>query len=246
MQPKGDGRTARRHHKLRYMSALPRLRLSLALSPSSSALDELLSAHGYCVLTHLEQSDLATLVAAEAAGSRALLHHRRRGRRSHSMGIARRHVHAEHTQTRRRSQCSRLPLAGVGVNSVLDRQGRLQRHQLHLLTDATALELVPWPARPPSSQLRPCVAAAAAALQGLAVQLLRRLRGGERLEAARAAQAAAAGDLSVLDLFVYPNEHAGLANMRARVPVTVDSASGSMPGWPACARTPACGRCSDR
>ena len=218
------------------MSALPRLRLSLALSPSSSALDELLSAHGYCVLTHLEQSDLATLVAAEAAGSRALLHHRRRG---HSMGIARRHVHAEHTQTRRRSQCSRLPLAGVGVNSVLDRQGRLQRHQLHLLTDATALELVPWPARPPSSQLRPCVAAAAAALQGLAVQLLRRLRGGERLEAARAAQAAAAGDLSVLDLFVYPNEHAGLANMRARVPVTVDSASGSMPGWPACARTPA-------
>ena len=54
------------------------------------------------------------------------------------------------------------------------------------------------------------------ALHDLATRLLQRLSGGTQLERARQSQAAEDGDLSVLDLFVYPNaEGPEVANMRA-------------------------------
>ena len=73
---------------------------------------------------------------------------------------------------------------------------------------------MPWPSRQRPA-LRPAVTRTAADLHALATSLLERLVGGAALERARARQAVDDGDCSVLDCFVYPNEHAELPNMRA-------------------------------
>ena len=59
------------------------------------------------------------------------------------------HIPERRLRTRAHSACTKkvaLPLIGVGVHAVRD-AGRLQRIQLHLLTDEAALSLVPWPMR---------------------------------------------------------------------------------------------------
>jgi len=110
-------------------------------------------------------------------------------------------VDVEATRTRRRARCTKLPLAGAGVNTVVDSCGRLQRHQLHLLTDAAVLNLVPWPTKP--STLRPTVVGGAMALHDLATRLLQRLSGGTQLERARQSQAvqSVTGTVSVITLY---------------------------------------------
>ena len=100
-----------------------------------------------------------------------------------------------------------LPLIGVGVHAVRDGD-RLQRTQLHLVTDSRALCRGSV-----TRQLRDDVTTAVNELHNLATSLLRRL--GNGLEDARAAQAESDGDPSVLDIFVYPNQHSSLPNMRA-------------------------------
>jgi hypothetical protein len=188
-------------------------RISLAdCSTSNNAFEALLLAHGYCIIRGLKTEDVSKLLRVEAEGSRVLLrmHHRRRWQRS--MHVARRHIDAEATQTRRSdAQFRQLPLAGIGLSTVVDVGGRLQRHQLHLVTDPTAMNLVPWP---PGS-LRASVEDGIAVLYDLSTRLLQQLKGGVSLERARAAQAAESGDLSVFDTFLYPNMEASTVNMRA-------------------------------
>ena len=191
---------------------VPRISLADGCSTGMNCFESLLSAHGYCIIRGLKTEDVSKLLRVESEGSRLLLrmHHRRRWQRS--MHVARRHIDAEATQTRRSdAQLRQVPLAGIGLSTVVDVGGRLQRHQLHLVTDPAAMNLVPWP---PGS-LRASVEDGIAVLYDLSTRLLQQLKGGVSLERARAAQAAESGDLSVFDTFLYPNMEASTINMRA-------------------------------
>ena len=191
---------------------VPRISLADGCSTGMNCFESLLSAHGYCIIRGLKTEDVSKLLRVESEGSRLLLrmHHRRRWQRS--MHVARRHIDAEATQTRRSdAKLRQVPLAGIGLSTVVDVGGRLQRHQLHLVTDPTAMNLVPWP---PGS-LRASVEDGIAVLYDLSTRLLQQLKGGVSLERARAAQAAESGDLSVFDTFLYPNMEASTVNMRA-------------------------------
>ena len=109
-------------------------------------------------------------------------------------------------QTRRCAKlthgCSELPLCGLGLHRVTDEQSRLVREQLHCVTDARAMELIPWPAHGAVAGLRTAVAVAAQLLSSLCTQVLCRLDSG-RYEAARRSQAAEHGDPSVVDVFLW-------------------------------------------
>ena len=171
------------------------------------ALARSLATHGYCVLRGLESGDISgcdasfmTLFTAPAS-VKARLH----CRRSQLLG----------TMTRaraRRLERKRLPLAGIGFSVVSDKRGDATREQLHLVTDASTLALVPWP-RGALHGLRGAAACATAELHRLAVRLLATLDVG--YEATRAAQAERLGDPSVLDAFLYPHRDAASLLMRS-------------------------------
>lgn len=180
---------------------------TLAHTASSERLSCALATHGYVVLDGVDKSVLSQLLQCDVEAASLLTAAHVNDRPSLSVPPLR-------LSTRRHSACSKkLPLIGVGVNSVRGDCG-IRRTQLHLVTDARALELVPWPARRP--RLRKGVTNGASRLQELATSLLMRLHGGgAAMEHERARQAAVDGDPSVLDCFVYPNAHAEMANMCA-------------------------------
>ena len=170
------------------------------------ALARSLATHGYCVLRGLESSDISgcdanfmTLFTAPAS-VKARLHCRRS-----QLGTT--------TRARaRRLERKRLPLAGIGFSVVTDKRGDATREQLHLVTDASTLALVPWP-RGALYGLRGAAQCATAELHRLAVRLLATLDVG--YEATRAAQAERLGDPSVLDAFLYPHRDAASLLMRS-------------------------------
>ena len=183
------------------LQALPRLSVADAVS-RVGGLSNVLATHGFCVLHDLDESALRDLSTCDEQG-RMLLS---------SSASTLMHVQCSTIRTRRRAACESLPLTGLGVNTVCT-GGHVQRRQLHVLADAAALDLVPWPSgRQPG--LRPAVEGATTALHSLARRLLTQLDGGTVLEAARAQQAAAHGDPSVLDVLMYPNQRADVVNMR--------------------------------
>ena len=176
----------------------------LSVDAAGSDLGAVLARHGYAIIHGLPESLLVRLAACDQTAAALLgscentkellrIPERRLTTRAHSSSMA----------------LQSLPLIGVGVHAVRDGD-RLQRTQLHLVTDSRALALVPWPRNSP---LRDDVTTAVNELHNLATTLLRRLDNG--LEGARAAQAESDGDPSVLDIFVYPNQHSSLPNMRA-------------------------------
>ena len=170
------------------------------------ALAQSLATHGYCVLRGLESSDISgcdanfmTLFTAPAS-VKARLHCRRS-----QLGTT--------TRARaRRLERKRLPLAGIGFSVVTDKRGDTTREQLHLVTDASTLALVPWP-RGALCGLRGAAQCATAELHRLAVRLLATLDVG--YEATRAAQAERLGDPSVLDAFLYPHRDGASLLMRS-------------------------------
>jgi len=171
------------------------------------ALARSLATHGYCVLRGLESSvdisgcDASFMALFTAPASvKARLHCRRS-----QLGTT--------TRARaRRLERKRLPLAGIGFSVVTDKRGEATREQLHLVTDASTLALVPWP-RGALHGLRGAAQCATAELHRLAVRLLATLDAG--YEATRAAQAERLGDPSVLDAFLYPPRDAASLLMRS-------------------------------
>ena len=171
------------------------------------ALARSLATHGYCVLRGLESSvdisgcDASFMALFTAPASvKARLHCRRS-----QLGTT--------TRARaRRLKRKRLPLAGIGFSVVADKRGEATREQLHLVTDASTLALVPWP-RGALHGLRGAAQCATAELHRLAVRLLATLDAG--YEATRAAQAERLGDPSVLDAFLYPQRDAASLLMRS-------------------------------
>ena len=170
-----------------------------------------LARHGFVLLHGLEQTTLERLAHCEHEAASLLRSAHGDERRQGSL-----HIPERRLRTRAHSACTKkvaLPLIGVGVHAVRD-AGRLQRIQLHLLTDEAALSLVPWPMRRRPA-LREAVQRGAADLESVASSLLARLDGGAALEKDRRTQALVDGDPSVLDCFLYPNGHGSLPNMRA-------------------------------
>ena len=196
---------------------MERLPLSAALDPADPRLSSALSRHGFCVLNVLPPSTRKALLRCDQQAEKLLTRYLS-GATTRSTKNDLMRIHERRgRKTRLQSSCSKsLPLVGIGVHAVRC-EARLQRLQLHLLTDADALKCVPWPARQPA--LRPAVERAAAELQSLATRLLSRLQegGGASIEEERANQVTVEGlgDPSVLDCFLYPNINAEVVNMRA-------------------------------
>jgi hypothetical protein len=190
---------------------MERVPLSAALDPTNGRLSSTLARHSFCVITDLPPSTRKALLRCDQEAEKLLTRSHRSGAKSKDlMRIRERGV----GRTRLQSSCSKsLPLVGIGVHAVRS-DARLQRLQLHLLTDVHALKCVPWPARQPA--LRPAIEQGAAELHSLATRLLSRLQeGGASIEAERAKQVGPEGDPSVFDCFVYPNADAEVVNMRA-------------------------------
>jgi len=169
--------------------ALPRVDLH-----DLTALDRALRDHGYAILNCAHNSELLALLARADAAASAFFN---------APPPTKQRVRVAQyncASTRRHARCSRLPLAGVGWNAVRE-HGRLKREQLHLVADAAAMALVPWPAGQP---LRACMLDACAAMRALCVRLLRALELGDDLARALDDECAARGDASVLDAFRYP------------------------------------------
>lgn len=149
---------------------VPRLALRDALADGCSDFDRLLRCHGFCVLTGLPEHFHAGSAACDHEAERLLEAHLQSAQQHHSLQIPER-------STRLRHGCSQsLPLVGVGVNTVRDAK-RILRAQFHLLADAAALRLVPWPMRRQPA-LRPAVEQYCGELHRLAAALLSSLGGG--------------------------------------------------------------------
>jgi isopenicillin N synthase-like dioxygenase len=114
-------------------------------------------------------------------------------------------------QTRQLALCSELPLAGIGLHTVSE-GGERVRDQVHLVTDPAAMRLMRWPRTGRLGGLGDAVRRALHVLHDLCTGLLDAVE--PAAEGARRAQAELSGDPSVLDLFLYPNEHTWPANMR--------------------------------
>lgn len=131
-------------------------------------------------------------------------------------------------QTRQLEVCSKLPLAGIGLHTVSE-EGERVRDQIHLVTDPAAMRLMRWPARTGRlGGLGKAVRHATHVLHGLCTELLDAVE--PAAEGARRAQAELSGDPSVLDLFLYPNQHTRPANMRTHTDpglLTVTQVSGT-------------------
>ena len=159
-----------------------------------SGLNRALHEHGYAILNCSSNSELLALLGRADAAASAFFD---------APPPAKQRVRVAQyncASTRRHARCSRLPLNGVGWNAVRE-HGRLKREQLHLVADAAAMALVPWPAGQP---LRACMVDACAAMRALCVRLLRALELGDELARALDDECAARGDASVLDAFRYP------------------------------------------
>ena len=157
-------------------------------------LDRALREHGYAILNCSSNSELLALIARADAAAADFFD----GPQPAKQRV--RVAQYNCASTRRHARCSRLPLSGIGWNAVRE-HGRLKREQLHLVADAAAMALVPWPARQP---LRACMLDACAAMRALCVRLLRALELGDELARALDDECAARGDASVLDAFRYP------------------------------------------
>jgi hypothetical protein len=142
--------------------------------------------------------------------------------------------------TRQLAACAQLPLAGLGLHTVLQGDAPV-REQLHVVTDARAMQLVRWPKHPSLAPLQAAVRDAAQLLHGLCAAVLREVEPAAQRQ--QAAQAAASGDPSVLDLFLYPNAQP-ISNMRTHTDpglLTLKRAS-ETPGLQARARLQTCTR----
>ena len=120
-------------------------------------------------------------------------------------------AHAQSSRpTRQLAACEQLPLAGLGLHTVMQGDATV-REQLHVVADERAMQLLRWPKHPSLAPLQAAVRDAVRLLHGLCSTMLREVEPSARHQ--QAAQAAASGDPSVLDLFLYPNAQP-LANMR--------------------------------
>ena len=142
------------------------------------ALGRSLAAHGYVVLRGLESGRASACDASFLSLFRAPASVKARLHCRSQLGVS--------TRARaHRLERKRLPLAGIGFSVVTDKRGATTREQLHLVTDASALALVPWPRQ--LCGLKVAAQCATAELHGLAVRLLAALDAG--FEATRATQA---------------------------------------------------------
>jgi hypothetical protein len=173
----------------------------------AEAVRQALSRHGFAILrdalSHAETAALARCdalaLACFAAGPHKQIAMRCAG------SVARR-------QTRQLAACSELPLTGIGLHTVSE-DGERIREQIHLVTDPAAMRLMRWPARSGRlGGLGDAVRRAMHVLHNLCTELLATIE--PAAEGARRTQAELSGDPSVLDLFLYPNEHKRPANMR--------------------------------
>ena len=176
--------------------------------PLSAALDGdqlacILASRGYAVLSQLGDEECTTLRRCESRMEELCA-----ASASVKKGVR---VGRSGRRTRLHARCASLPLAGLGYQSILD-SGREQREQLHILCDEHAVRLMPWP-EVKVRGLKTDMLAAAALLHHTCTRLLGQLGAGE-VERRRSDQAARLGDLSVLDVFRYPNADAAVSNMR--------------------------------
>ena len=181
---------------------LPVLDFSAAVR--GDGLASTLAAHGFAVLRGLDarrllECDASFLSLYQAPASVKAKLHCRPCRSATTRATAHRLEH------------KRLPLAGIGFSVVSDGEQHT-REQLHLVADASALALVPWPRQ--VGGLEAAARYATAELHSVAVRLLAALDAG--YEASRAAQAERLGDPSVLDAFLYPAREAGQAQLLMR------------------------------
>ena len=179
---------------------LPVLDFSAAVR--GDGLSSTLAAHGFAVLRGLDarrllECDASFLSLYQAPASVKAKLHCRPCRSTRA--------------TAHRLEHKRLPLAGIGFSVVSDGEQHT-REQLHLVADASALALVPWPRQ--VGGLEAAARYATAELHSVAVRLLAALDAG--YEASRAAQAERLGDPSVLDAFLYPAREAGQAQLLMR------------------------------
>ena len=167
-------------------SSPPIVPLDAALR-ADSRLNRALETHGWCLLRGFSTSERSRLGQCDESAAAFFERPRRTKERVRPAGML--------------ASRARLPLAGLGWHLVVGEDGGIQREHLHLLADPAALSLIAWPRMP--AALRQHAAEACELLGSLCSRVLRGLA--PACESVRRSQQAAHGDLSVLDLFLYPN-----------------------------------------